>query len=94
MSEDNGACDECRHLPAPVWNPARCEKCGAVLTEPIYARVLAAAKFWRRVARGLVHPAEYMAERKRFCQVIAEAELCAQTMEAERKSASVPAPNA
>lgn len=29
---------ECRHLPAPVFNPTRCGKCGATLREPSDAR--------------------------------------------------------
>lgn len=35
---------ECRHLPEPVWDPARCGKCGATLRGPVDARLLAAAK--------------------------------------------------
>lgn len=25
---------ECRHLPAPAWNPTRCTKCGASILRP------------------------------------------------------------
>jgi hypothetical protein len=25
---------ECRHLPEPVWNPDRCDKCGAIVRRP------------------------------------------------------------
>lgn len=38
---------ECRHLPRPAWNPARCAKCGATIEEPSNARLIAAAKYFR-----------------------------------------------